>query len=322
MVDLKLVKVFITIFDTQSVSLAAQKLNITQPSVSHGLSRLRHLFKDQLFIRSKQGMIPTAYATKLYGELYPPFMDIERVMNEVKTFDVGTSDQCFKVAVSDIGELYILPKILSKLSVVAPNIRLEIVAVDMYRLADDLITGKVDVAICDGVVEDKKLSNLTFLKEKYLCLLHQQILSQDDLDVKNELSLDLFLKEKHVVVDSSMGQNFIDHYLNQSGLKRNIQLRISQFALLPELIQNHRYIAILTSKIALLFQSNPAIQICELPLELPELELTMHWHHKSTDASAKKWLIYFLQQTLTCVSDDDEHYSAGIEQYSASINRS
>ncbi|WP_314337551.1 LysR family transcriptional regulator [Acinetobacter guillouiae] len=95
MVDLNLIRAFVTIYNTRSVSTAAVHLNITQPSVSHNLSRLRYLFKDQLFIRTKEGMIPTTYATQLYEALNHHLVEIEGVVSEVKNFDAKTSERCF-----------------------------------------------------------------------------------------------------------------------------------------------------------------------------------------------------------------------------------
>lgn len=298
MVDLKLVKVFITIFDTQSVSLAAQKLNITQPSVSHGLARLRHIFKDRLFTRTQQGMIPTAYAEKLYAALAQPLMDIEHVLHESKSFEVSKSDHCFKVAMSDLAQLYLLPKLLSKLSAIAPHIRIEMVKLEMSKLADELITGKVDAAICDRVLDDRQLNTLTLLQDQYVGVMHQQRFEQIYTGANTEQIVARFLKQRHVVVETLQGQDLVDYYLNQSGLQRNISLRISQFTLLAELIEKQHYVVILAAKIAQSLQFNAPVKQCELPFALPDLALSLHWHHKSSDAAAKKWFLSFLKHSL------------------------
>lgn len=67
MIDLNLVRVFITIYETGSVSGAASRLHVTQPSVSYALARLRDQWSDPLFKRSRDGMQPTVLASQLYG---------------------------------------------------------------------------------------------------------------------------------------------------------------------------------------------------------------------------------------------------------------
>jgi Bacterial regulatory helix-turn-helix protein, lysR family len=68
MIDLNLVRVFVTIYEIGSVSAAAERLHVSQPSVSYTLSRLRKLLGEPLFTRPREGMTPTFSATQLYGK--------------------------------------------------------------------------------------------------------------------------------------------------------------------------------------------------------------------------------------------------------------
>lgn len=294
MVDLNLIKVFITIFDTRSVSIAAEHLNITQPSVSHSLSRLRYLMKDQLFTRTKEGMIPTFYATQLYDSLNQPLLDIENVINDVKEFDFNHSDRCFRVALTDIGGRYFLPLILSRLEQIAPEISLEVVTVDMNKLSDWLVTGKIDAAICNKNLEDKNLNTLTLFQEKYVCLVSKNIQS-----IQEKFTLEHFLEENHAVVSATTGHSLIENYLSKQNLRRKIKLRVPQFSILNELIEKHNLIVTVPSRIGTYYQSNPAIRVFDVPFDLPEFDVTLHWHKKTADVLAQKWFINFLQDTLS-----------------------
>lgn len=293
MIDLNLVKIFITIYDTRSVSVAAERLNITQPSVSHNLARLRHIFKDQLFNRTKEGMIPTAYSVQLYESLNQPLIDIENTISEVTNFDITNSERCFKIALTDIGGLYFLPKIYEKLDKIAPNISLEVVTVDMNKLTDWLITGKIDAAICNKNLEDRNLNTLKLFQEKYVCLVSNNIKLEN-----NELTLEQFLKENHAIVSASTGHNLVENYLNKKGLRRKIKLRVPQFSILNELIEKHNLIVTVPERISLFFESNKNINIYSVPFDLPEFDITLHWYKKSSDIAAQKWFVKFLQDAL------------------------
>ncbi|MHA3084188.1 LysR substrate-binding domain-containing protein [Acinetobacter sp. ANC 5383] len=294
MMDLNLIKVFITIYDTRSVSIAAERLNITQPSVSHNLSRLRYIFKDQLFTRTRDGMIPTAYSVRLYESLNQPLIDIENTISEVTNFDITNSERCFKIALTDIGGMYFLPKIYENLEKIAPNISLEVINVEMNKLSDWLITGKIDAAICNKNLEDRNLNTLNLFQEKYICLVSSNIKLSN-----NKLTLDTFLKENHAVVSASTGHNLIENYLSQKGLRRKIKLRVPQFSILNELIEKHNLIVTVPSRIGTYFDSNRNIKIYELPFQLPEFDVTLHWYKKAGDITAQKWFINFLQDTLS-----------------------
>ena len=60
--DLNLLKSLDTLIDEGSVTLAAQRLSLTQPAVSGMLTRLRDYFNDPLFIRTHKGTVPTLRA--------------------------------------------------------------------------------------------------------------------------------------------------------------------------------------------------------------------------------------------------------------------
>ncbi len=63
--DLNLVVIFDAIMREQSVTAAAERLAMTQPSVSNALSRMRHVWRDPLFVKEGRGVRPTPYAERL-----------------------------------------------------------------------------------------------------------------------------------------------------------------------------------------------------------------------------------------------------------------
>ena len=64
-IDLNLLVVFDAIMQERSVTRAGHRLGLSQPAMSHALARLRHMLKDDLFVRSPRGMLPTPRAEQL-----------------------------------------------------------------------------------------------------------------------------------------------------------------------------------------------------------------------------------------------------------------
>src|SRR5258705_7680564 len=64
-IDLNLLVVFDAVMQERSVTRAGQRLGLSQPAMSHALARLRHMLKDDLFVRSPKGMLPTPRAEQL-----------------------------------------------------------------------------------------------------------------------------------------------------------------------------------------------------------------------------------------------------------------
>ncbi|MEI8633520.1 LysR family transcriptional regulator [Vibrio sp. PP-XX7] len=57
--DLNLLVVLESLLETQSVSQTAQELNVSQPTISAALKRLRAYFDDELLIPAGRVMMPT-----------------------------------------------------------------------------------------------------------------------------------------------------------------------------------------------------------------------------------------------------------------------
>ena len=64
--DLNLVRVFVAIYETRSVTHAAERLDVTQSTVSYALAKLRKVYLDRLFSRGSDGLVPTGMAEQLF----------------------------------------------------------------------------------------------------------------------------------------------------------------------------------------------------------------------------------------------------------------
>ncbi|UKI07526.1 LysR family transcriptional regulator [Variovorax paradoxus] len=93
--DLNLVRVFVAIYETRSVTLAGDRLDLTQPTVSHALARLRTSYGDRLFSRGSSGLVPTALCDQLYPTLKDSLLRIEATLEETRAFDASHSTRRF-----------------------------------------------------------------------------------------------------------------------------------------------------------------------------------------------------------------------------------
>lgn len=85
--DLNLLKLLKAVVETRNTHTAADKLGISQTSVSRGMAKLRETFGDQLFIRKAHGVEPSELAEKLAeaaDEMYSPLI---KVVESYHNFD-------------------------------------------------------------------------------------------------------------------------------------------------------------------------------------------------------------------------------------------
>lgn len=72
-------------------------------------------------------MQPTSLSSQLYLSLSHSLSEIEKAISLTKKFDPLTSKRCFKLALTDLGEVFFLPSILESLKYRAPSVELEVI---------------------------------------------------------------------------------------------------------------------------------------------------------------------------------------------------
>jgi DNA-binding transcriptional LysR family regulator len=119
--DLNLLRVFHTVHTERSVSLAAERLGLTQSAVSHGLRKLRFIFKDELFVRSGQAMIPTSRGQALFEPVQRIMETLQNEVMPVAVFDGMSARREFSLAMVDMAEVVFIPPLMRFLRVNAPH---------------------------------------------------------------------------------------------------------------------------------------------------------------------------------------------------------
>ena len=211
-IDLNLIRTFVTLYEAGSVTAAAERLFVTQPSVSYALARLRELFDDPLFSRSRDGIQPTFVAEQLYATLREALTRIEGAVQSTRQFDPATTERRFRIALSDLGELGFLPLILARLNREAPLAEVEVLPLQVDEVGDWLASGKVDTAICRQAVPGSR--SRVLIQERYVCLL-----SADHPRIGERLELAGYLAERHVVVTRTSGGRLITSAIESAPLR-------------------------------------------------------------------------------------------------------
>jgi len=299
MMDLNLVRVFIAIYETHSVSGAANRLFITQPSASYALARLRAETGNELFKRSRKGMQPTPVAIQLYQVFKQSLSSIEKAVEETRNFSPDTSFHKFSIALSDLGELLLLPRLVRHLSDVAPNVQLEVLPIEMQRLDEWLLTGKVDAALCGRNESVSPLAQRErIMDERYVCLLNN-----DHPRIGNTLTLEGYLSEQHIIVSAISGHYIVEESLREYGFERRIALEVPHFAALGELVATSDMLVTLPLNAAEIYAARGNGRILDLPFQLPNLEVYLYGHTEIGDITAKTWFYNTLKHASRLLTE-------------------
>src|SRR5882724_2865047 len=123
-IDLNLLVVFDAIMRDRSVTRAGNRLGLSQPAMSHALTRLRHMLKDELFVRSPTGMMPTPRAEELATPIRIALEGLQQSLEPVQ-FEPSEATRTFHIAVDNYAAIVLVAPIAARIAKIAPGVTLD-----------------------------------------------------------------------------------------------------------------------------------------------------------------------------------------------------
>ena len=282
--DLNLLIVFDAVMQERSVTRAGQRIGLSQPAMSHALSRLRHMLKDELFIRAPDGMVPTPRAETLAQPLRNALSEMQFAL-EPASFDPAASDRHFGLAVNNYAAVVLAPPLVTGASAAAPAIRLDLRPSGTLDVVDHLDRGDLDLALGSLESPGERFAVATLLEDPFVL-----VTRRGHPAGKRKLSAKSFADLPHLEISSS-GEDtgFIDRWLAEHGLARQIALRTPYLSAASILVQSDM-IAILSRRIAQEFVRSHALEVREPPCDSPLVRTAMLWHRRLDRHPAHRWL--------------------------------
>jgi DNA-binding transcriptional LysR family regulator len=286
--DLNLIPYLVALDETRNVSRAGDLLGVSQPRVSAALGRLREHFGDPLFVRTSRGMEPTPRALALVPAARDALAQIRRGLVAPHDFDPATDTSTFSIALSDVGEIVFLPRLLQELARRAPRANLRSVSLPHAEIERGLEAGSVDLAV--GYFPDLGGSNFfqqRLFTHHFICLMRRG----HPLAGK-PLTLEQFLACGHAVVRAEgRSQEILEQHLAKARLQRRAVLETPHFMSLPFILGRTDLIATVPHAIGYAYVAEHAsITLVEPPLPLPRFDLRQHWHRKYHNDPRTAWL--------------------------------
>jgi len=194
-------------------------------------------------------------------------------------FGPATSNRTFRILATDLGEIALLPSVLTELATRAPQVRVEVVPLDIATAAEQLQQGRADAVICTPRLEDPDLRRDVLVREHYIGLC-----ANGPSRITDEPTLAAYVAERHLSVDAAAGHSQAEQVLSSLGLRCEVGLRVSHFAALPHLLERTRYLAMVPSASAQWSLRAANVRTFTLPVDVPEVEVTIAGplHRRST----------------------------------------
>lgn len=282
--DLGMLRVFVLVYETGSVTHASERLFISQPSVSYTLRKLRSHFGDPLFQRKGQGLEPTPAAHEIYPKLRRVLESLDDIMEPPGDFQPRTSTRRFRLRMTDAGVSGLLPSILRSVRSEAPGVTLEIDSLNLATVLHDLRTGAADAAICTTRLDESDIRRDVLFNQEYVGLC-----AADHPRISEEPALGTYEGEEHVAVATSTGHTALDARVRELGINRRVSVVIPTFSSLPELLEGSDLISYAPAGVASRLTRRHNLRVFRLPYDLPVTQVAIYTLRRELPAAEMEW---------------------------------
>ena len=291
--DCKLLSIFFYVYKFKSVSLAADHLEMSQPTVSNILNKIRQHYNDPLFLRIGNEMVPTELSKQLFPLVSEALNKVEIINNFTIDFDQATSQQQFSLAMTDVSHLVLLPKISQYLKKHAPHIRLNIRPITSetsYQMAN----GEIDLAL--GFLP--QLEN-GFYQQQLFEQYYVVIAAKDHPRLTGDsISTAQYLAESHIDIDAGMGHYHIENELLNLELKRDILMRLPSYLGVGLVVQETDAIATVPYYLSEVLLSRGNLKIFNAPIAFPSYGVKQYWQMSCHHKTSYQWLRHMFHEIL------------------------
>lgn len=285
-IDLNLLELFDIVYRTGNLTAAGVRLGLSQPAVSYGLAKLRRIYGDALFVRMRRGVQPTPVAVALAGPVAAAMEIVRGTIKKVE-FVPADSRRTFRLAMSDIGERYFLPRLAGRLGAEAPHVVIETLSPLLAELTDGLATGEIDLAVGFVPGMGKQVREQVLFSEKFVYLMRSgHPAARDALTAARIRTL------RHVVASPPGTQHLhaVEKVLTSPQVRSEIALTVRSFLSIGPIVADTDLVALVPGNLAALVANNLDLRVCAPKLRVPAFAVSMCWHQRFHQDPASIWL--------------------------------
>jgi DNA-binding transcriptional LysR family regulator len=275
---------FDEIYRTQSMTRAAERLDLSQPTASIWLAKLRREWHDPLFVRTSSGMQPTPRADTLIGPAREALALLRRLSNEESAFDPAAAHRSFRIAMTDASHITLLPTILAHVRAVGPGIRLDVAPISSAT-GRMLETGEVDLAVGYIPGLEAGFHEQRLYRQDFVCLV-----SARHPRIGSTFTAHAYKDEAHIGILSSTSYPMLQSALKSQGVERRVQLELPGFLGLAAIVSSTDLIATVPRTIGEALAQTGQIKVFPCPVKVPTFMVKQYWHARYHQDPGLRWL--------------------------------
>ncbi|KGE02640.1 LysR family transcriptional regulator [Pseudohaliea rubra] len=285
-IDLNLLTVFDAVMQEGNLTRAAARIGMSQPAVSDAVARLRHLLRDELFLRTHRGVRATPRARE-YAPQVRRILDLVTLMvSEREGFEVDATDRRFHVVLGDYGEIVILPALLQFLAARESAIGFDVRSQHTPGLVEALSDGTLDCVLTPEPLVGEGIMNSLIADDTLVTMVRR-----DHPLVRDHLTLEQFIALRHVIFDRQDQRGFfIDQQLRARGLARECPVRVHTVLDMPRIAASTDLACTVPARVARQFSGLEPLKSFPTPLPEVRVQLFFNWHQRFDRDPGIAWL--------------------------------
>jgi len=268
--------------------------------MSNALSRLRHIFNDELLVRTANGMQATPRALELAEPVKRVLRQLERILDSEPSFDPATTTRSFFVRLSDLLSRLLLPAVCNTLKATAPFVHLDVVHYSPTQTVEALEKDEIDLAISMGLVHSNAIKSVVMMKDRMVC-----VMRDGHPAAQHPLTMETFLHAMHLKVSMSPTDlRFVDDVLARQGMTRRVAVNVPHWLLVPHVLRESDLLSVMPRRLAFAMVSED-LAIRDLPFASEPFEWSMYWHRRHDASQDLGWLRSVFTEAVQGLGDSN-----------------
>jgi len=286
--DLNLLSALNALLCDRNVTRAAERLNVTQPTMSGMLQRLRYQFDDQLLVRNGRYMELTPFGASLVEPVREALRGVELLIHAEPVFDPTTSTREFTLMASDYCSSVFLPQVVSHIATHAPGVRL--IMQPLIAPVERMFAGEIDLFItaddlslfgCNG---EEKLQSEHLFSDEFVCVVAKDHPLDERADLKELLSF------PHVGVEMADKVSTLETVaLRKHAPLFKPNFMVAEFSLVASMVASSNLVGVVQSRLADIAVQALPIRTLRPPFPMPTLNEAMLWHPRHIEDPGHVW---------------------------------
>lgn len=162
---IKHIRIFVTVYQEESITRAAERLGMTQPATSLAVKELEEYYHTKLFERNGRGIRATQAGVHLYPNAARLLSLYEEMNLEMKNWNTAGK---LRIGSSiSIGSC-ILPQLMNRFSKRFPDLDVYVKVDSSDVIENNILENHLDFALIEGTVHSDKIVSKVFLDDELI----------------------------------------------------------------------------------------------------------------------------------------------------------